>query len=75
MNKGSHASKDDFSEALSITQTTSFLDAATVIKMPIMNVFLHVLGLINIFCCMPSANENCMPIANKKKKAEVLTLE
>lgn len=50
------ASEDDFSEALGIMLEASFLDAARVLRQAIMNTFLRVWYLVNLFFCVPSAN-------------------
>lgn len=56
MYKSVSASEDDFSEASSTVPKASFLDAARVLGQAIKNVFFHVLYLINLLCCVPSAN-------------------
>ena len=56
MCKSVSASEGDFSEASGIMLEAAFLDAARVLRQAIMNTFLCVVYLVNLFCCVPSAN-------------------
>ena len=56
MCKSASASEGDFSEVSGTTLEAAFLDTARVLRQAVMNTFLRVVYLVNLFCCVLSAN-------------------
>lgn len=50
------ASEGDFSEVSGTMLEAAFLDTARVLGQAVMNTFLRVVYIVNLFCCVLSAN-------------------